>query len=194
MPDSGLGFVAAYAFDDQWSIRGSISDANAAVDKIDPFKSGSEFFSFVQLDWQPTIKSRFTHNAHITLWRVDERKDAGVPESQGVTFGANWTFNEKTMPFIRAGWSEGGAPLMNKIVTLGVIQRFHRSDLMGIGFNWGDPSNKALRHQYTTELFYRWQMAENIAITPSVQWLHDPALNTEKDDLWVFGMRVRFSL
>ena len=155
LPDSGLGFGAAYSFNDQWVIRGSISDANAAVDKINPYQGGAEFFSFVQLDWQPTMSDRYTRNAHVTLWRVDEREQAGVPESQGVTFGANWTFNKKTMPFIRAGWSGGGAPLMNKTVTVGLVQRFFTSDLMGFGFNWGDPSNNALRDQYTTELYYR---------------------------------------
>ncbi|MGB5328114.1 MAG: carbohydrate porin, partial [Gammaproteobacteria bacterium] len=44
-----------------------------------------------------------------------------------------------------------------------------------------------------TEVYYRWQVAEEIAITPSVQLLIDPALNPEEDTLWVFGLRARFA-
>jgi len=83
---------------------------------------------------------------------------------------------------------------MNKTATVGFIQRFHRRDLMGLGFNWGDPSNKALRDQYSTELFYRFQFSQNFAITPSVQLLIDPALNPTEDKIWVFGLRARLSL
>lgn len=77
----------------------------------------------------PSVKDRYLKNAHVTIWHVDEREDAGVPQSQGVAFGANWTFNKKLMPFFRAGWSDGAAPLMNKSATVGLIHRFHKSDL-----------------------------------------------------------------
>jgi len=98
------------------------------------------------------------------------------------------------MPFIRAGWSDGAAPMMNKTATVGFIHRFHKSDLASLGFNWGDPSNDALRDQYSTELFYRFQLSQNLAITPSVQLLIDPALNPIEDQIWVFGLRMRLAL
>lgn len=90
---------------------------------------------------------------HMTLWHVDKREDAAILSSQGIALGANWTFYEKLMPFVRAGWSDGDAPLMNKTATVGLIHRLHKSDLIRFGFNWGDPSNSTLRDQYTTEVF-----------------------------------------
>jgi len=36
--------------------------------------------------------------------------------------------------------------------------------------------------------------SQNLQVTPSVQWLHDPALNTGEDDVQVFGLRLRLSL
>lgn len=83
---------------------------------------------------------------------------------------------------------------MNKTATVGFIQRFHKSDLIGIGFNWDDPSNDSLRYQYSSELFYRFQLSQNLALTPSVQWLIDPALNPDDDQILIFGLRARFTL
>ncbi len=84
--------------------------------------------------------------------------------------------------------------MMNKTAIVDFIHRFHKSDLLGLGFNWGDPSNDALRDQYTTELFYRFQFSQNLAFTPSAQLLIDPALNPDEDKIWVFGLRMRLAL
>ena len=84
---------------------------------------------------------------------------------------------------------------MEKTVTVGVAHLLNRrSDVIGLGGNWGDPSDATLRDQYTTELFYRLQFAQNLVITPSVQWLVDPALNPDEDQIWVFGLRARLTL
>ena len=85
---------------------------------------------------------------------------------------------------------------MNKTITGGFMRRFfgtHR-DLLGLGVNWGDPSNDDLRNQYTGELFYRYQLSQNLAITPSTQLLIDPALNPDEDRIWVLGIRARLTL
>lgn len=142
----------------------------------------------------PSIDDRYFKNVHMILWHVDERDEAAIPSSQGIALGANWTFYEKFMPFVRAGWSDGDAPLMNKTATVGLIHRFFRSDLFGIGFNWGDPSDDALRDQYSSELFYRFQISQNLALTPSVQLLIDPALNPNEDRIWMLGQRLRIAL
>jgi porin len=98
------------------------------------------------------------------------------------------------MAFFRAGWSDGGVPLANRTGTIGVMYRFFKRDLLGIGFNWSEPSNDDLRDQYSTEVFYRFQFAQNLALTPSLQWLVDPALNPEEDQIFVWGMRMRLTL
>jgi porin len=69
-----------------------------------------------------------------------------------------------------------------------------RTDLIGLGLNWGEPSDSSLRDQYAGEFFYRFQFAQNFAITPSVQLLVDPALNPDEDQIWILGMRARLTL
>ncbi|MCP4259968.1 MAG: carbohydrate porin, partial [Planctomycetes bacterium] len=92
-------------------------------------------------------------------------------------------------------WSDGEAPLMNGSVTLGGFYYFaHRSDLIGLAANWGEPADGSLGDQYTGELFYRFQFAHILAITPSVQLLVDPSLNPNEDQIWIFGLRARLTL
>jgi porin len=69
----------------------------------------------------------------------------------------------------------------------------HRAarDVLAFGVNWGKPSDRAFQEQYTSELFYRFQLVQNIAITPSVQYIVDPARNPDVDDVWVGGVRTR---
>jgi hypothetical protein len=50
-----------------------------------------------------------------------------------------------------------------------------------------------LDDQYTAELFYRLQVAQNVAITPDIQWVINPALNPEGDSIFVFGIRGRLT-
>jgi porin len=179
---------------DQVFLLGGLNDANGVIDEVEFFEHGSEFFTYFELGWTPSRAQRYTNHAHVTFWHVDEREDVGIPQSEGIAIGANWSVIEEWMVFGRAGWSDGGAPLANTTATAGVMYRFFKRDLLGIGFNWSDPSNDALRDQYSSELFYRFQFAQNLAFTPSVQWLVDPALNPEEDSLWVFGLRMRLTL
>ena len=84
---------------------------------------------------------------------------------------------------------------MNQTATLGLLHyRADRSDLIGVAVNWGNPSDDALDDQYTGELFYRLQLSQNLAITPSVQLLIDPAINPDEDHVWIGGIRIRLTL
>ncbi len=96
------------------------------------------------------------------------------------------------MLFGRLGWSEGSAPLYNESVTVGMLYYFEaRSDLVGVGMNWGKPSDDSLGEQTTGELFHRIQLAQNLAITPSVLLIGHPALDPDEDFIAILGIRVR---
>ncbi len=45
-----------------------------------------------------------------------------------------------------------------------------------------------------SELFYRLQFSQGIAITPGIRLLIDPANNLFKDKIWVAGIRARIIL
>ncbi len=68
-----------------------------------------------------------------------------------------------------------------------------RQDLVGLGVSWGRPSADGLDDQATVEFFYRLQLAQDLAITPDVQLLINPALNPDENVLAVFGLHARLS-
>jgi len=195
LPDWSTGIGAGHWLNDQWYIKGAVNDANGVATSTKFFEDYGELYTTAEIGWSPSRAQRYLSNLHIMGWHVDEREDVGVEESEGITIGANVTLNEFLMGFVKAGWSDGSSPMYNKTLTVGAVYHVaRRSDLLGIGMNWGEPSSAELRDQYTGELFYRLQFAQNLAITPSVQLIIDPALNPDEDEVWIVGARARVTL
>ncbi|MEM7146939.1 MAG: carbohydrate porin [Verrucomicrobiota bacterium] len=192
-PNQGLGAAMGGMLGEHVYFIGGFADANGDPTRS-PFRSfgEGEFFKHVELGWVSSYDRRFFDNVHVTAWHVDERTDAGVPSGWGVAMSASRFINERWMPFVRAGYGDGDAPLWSHSVSAGVGRYFTGSkDLAGLGVNWGKPADSSLEHQWTSELFYRFQAAQNLALTPSVQLIGNPALNPEKDVLVYFGLRGR---
>lgn len=195
-PDTSYGIGGGLWLGEQWYVKGSLNDANGSLDNYEFFRDGSEFFKWGEVGWSPSRSERYTTNFHMALWHVDEREEVGIDSAEGLMLGANWsTGDERWMWFARAGWSDGEAALYEETYTLGMLRKYRRnSDALGLAFNWGQPPQRELDSQTTGELFYRMQLSPSVAITPNLQLLKDPSLNAEEDTVWVYGLRVRFTL
>ena len=195
LPDSSWGVGAGHWINDQFYVLGGINDANGAgSDDLEFFDGGAEFYKYLHVGWSPSKGERYFKNIHAMTWHVDEREEAGVPSSSGIAFGANWTFDDVLMPFVRVGFSTGGAPIYNESFTVGAIYKFtYRSDLVGLSVNWGSPPDDSFKDQTTLEAFWRFQFSQGLAITPSIQYLKDPALHPTESSVWMFGLRTRFA-
>jgi len=204
VPNQGLGaVVGAMATANVYVVVG-LADANG--DPTDPgnafesFFNDNEYFKHVEVGWTSSQKRIWFNNIHLTAWQSDERARAAVPEGSGWAFSFAHFINEKWMPFVRAGASDGGgSALWERSLSTGFgYYMKKRSDLLGLGLNWSRPSGKTftpgLRDQYTAEFFYRIQLSQNFAITPDVQLLIDPALNPAEDQIWIIGVRARLAL
>ncbi len=113
--------------------------------------------------------------------------------------GATYTLNKAWMAFGRLGWSDADAvndpQIYERSVTVGGLYLIpERSDLAGLAVNYGELAAEGLDSQTTAELFYRIQLGQNLAITPSIQLLRDPALNDETDSITLYGLRLRMTL
>jgi porin len=172
--------------------------------RSDPFQSAEyffnrhEYFKSVELGWTTSQNHAYLNNVHLTFWHVDEIEATGNPDGWGVNFSASYWVNECWMPFVRGGYTEDGGSLLEASVSAGVgVNPIRGNDLLGMAVNWGRPNENTfgpdLDDQYTVELFYRYQLTENIAITPDIQWLINPALNPEDDSLFLAGVRGRIS-
>ena len=116
-------------------------------------------------------------------------------EGYGAAFAGNWTVGERWVPFLLAGASNGKgiSVLAERTLTLGLGYNLPTYDVFGASFNWTRPPG-GLRDQYTTELYYRFYLAERAAFTPNIQWVINPSLNTAESSIVYLQMQARFDI
>lgn len=193
IPDPGFGIGGGGFLNDQVYALGLVSDANGSLTDVEWFPGGLELFKYGEIGWTPAADQRFLTNVHIGAFHVDERTEAGVPESHGMVLSGNITFDSELMLYGRLGWSDGGAPIARRAAGAGMMWRPGLyDDLFGFGVTVSDPSDRSLGRQTTAEAFYRFDVSDNIAITADAQYLTEPGFSDE--DPLVFGLRVRINL
>jgi len=204
LPNDGLLGLAAAA----WvtgqvytiaSIGDNASDPTDPFTGFDRFVNVNEYFTSVEVGWTTSKDRAYFDNIHLTYWHSDKKSEIGDPEGWGLNASATWFFSNEWMPFLRGGYTEDGGSLLQKSISAGIAyQWIPGRDLIGLGFNWGQPNEttwgSSLKDQYSMELFWRWQVGEELAFTPALQLLIDPANNPEEDQIWVFGLRARLAL
>ena len=210
-PDGAFGAMAGgYLTDRVYAIAG-IADASAdptdVFEGFDTFFNDFDTFKSFEIGITGGGKRLFVDNAHIAFWHLDDSKETGVDGGHGVMLSATTLVGGKWLPFLRGGWADEGSGAYEASVStgFGYMDR-PGGNLLGVGLNWGRPNSDTfpvdLDNQWTGEVFYRVQLAENIQIVPSVQLLVDPALNEtlyalqgepdkDKDLIALFGLRVR---
>ncbi|UCD53149.1 MAG: carbohydrate porin, partial [Phycisphaerales bacterium] len=189
--------VGAMVTGNVYAVAG-LADANG--DPTDPgegfdtFFGDHEYFTHLEVGVISSYERRNLDNVHLTLWHTDEREEAQSPDDWGLAFSATTFINDRWLPFIRAGCADGEAASLESMVSVGIGRYFaeHR-DVLAVGVSWGEPSGDDLGDQYVAEAFYRLQLAQQVAITPDVQVIVDPALRPDEDVIGVFGLRARLT-
>jgi porin len=198
LPDYSWGVAAGTWLGEtnQWYISGNINDANGNPGNVEFFEDGAEFYKSIEVGWSPKRARRYHSTAHVMFWHVDARETKGIPSGKGVAMSAAHTFSDDTwMVFGRYGQSDGRAPFFNQSVTLGFAHMFEpTTDRLAFALQWGEPSDNSLRNQLTTELLYRFQLADSLQLTSSIQYIKDPANNPVEDSLVVWSIRIRYAL
>jgi len=191
IPDTGMALAGGGMLGDHFYVKAGVHDANG--DSTDPSLDvfgDWELYKNLEIGWTTDQESLYLKNIHLGVWHVDERDDAGVPDDWGIVANASWHFEESGwLPFVRVGWADGDATLLDAQASAGVARGFRERDLLGVGVSWGSPSGGG-GDQWTGELFYRVQI-RNLAITPAVQLVADPSRHPDDDLLVIGGLRVR---
>ena len=202
VPNQGLGAAAAAMLASRFFVIGGIADANSdpedPLDGLDSFFNDREYFKHFEFGWTPSQDQIYLDNAHLTLWHADERSQVGTPSGWGASFSFSRYLGQRWLPFVRGGWAKDGGSLLQKSLSVGFGHQPRQGrNLFGFGVNWGEPNESTfttgLDDQYTVEVFYRWDISREIALTPDLQYLKNPALNFDQDTIWVFGLRARFA-
>ena len=191
-PNQGIGVAIGSKVTDRIYLIAGAADANGdpvdPVGSVDTFFDDSEYFKHLEIGYTSGRDRLYLDNLHLTIWHADERTDAGVPDGWGIAMSYAWFFDDRWMPFVRAGYAKDGGALYEGSVSGGLGYYIaNRRDLLGIGLNWSRPSDTAvapgLDDQYTVEMFYRIQLSQSLAITPDIQLIVDPALNPDDGDV-----------
>jgi porin len=196
LPNQGLGIAFGTMLNDNFYLIGGVNDANGDAREMgfDTTFDEGEFFSSIELGWTTSQDRLYFDNFHFTLWHVDAHtKFNASPEGWGANFSTAMFIDDTYMPFVRGGFSKDGAALMKETLSVGLGKYMgDTKDLFGVGVNWSNPSD-SLRAQWASEVFYRVQIANNIAITPDLQFVKNPALNTSESSTWIYGVRGRIN-
>ena len=202
VPNEGLGLaLGGYLNENFYMIAGfadSNSDPHKPVDGFDTFFNDHEYFEHFEIGWNSTRETAFLNNVHLTLWHGDEREAAATPDGWGANISFSRSVSEHWIPFIRAGYAKDGGSLLEKSLSAGfAYQTIPGGNQLGIAYNWGKPNDSTwgpdLDDQHTLEVFYRIQLWKEVAITPDIQFIRNPALNPDDNSLWVFGLRGRLA-
>lgn len=206
--DSGLGFQGLYAFDEQWSVMGLISDANASrFDFGDPLEG--DVFGGMELQWRSPKSAELSTVVKLGAAGTTGTKD-GLP-ANGATGTSGWGVSallEQELapdgrPNLVLRYSRGidDAAIYDEQFGAQFILyqpagplRFG-NDALGLGFNWVDPvADTNARDEYNFEAFYRFPIFSNVDLTVNYQYIVDPAFTQEFDDAHVFGIRITTTL
>ncbi|WP_380058987.1 carbohydrate porin (plasmid) [Falsihalocynthiibacter sp. SS001] len=190
-PNPGLAIAGGVKLGSNFYAVGSIADANAdpTSPDVDVFSDGNLFKS-VEVGYTSGFDRIYFDNVHVTLWHADAADDGSRAEDKGASFSAAWFVDNKWMPFVRAGVSEGTAALYNKSLSAGIAYYGRNTDGAGLGLNWAE-SNGIDGQQFTAEAFYRFSISPGLQITPSIQYIANPLLNPSQDNIVLLGLRTR---
>ncbi|MHC4939241.1 MAG: carbohydrate porin [Planctomycetota bacterium] len=197
VPDQGIGFAFRFYFSETIYATGGWSDNSADASDVEgtfeKFFEDRRNFVYAEFGWTGSRENPYADNVHVTLWydSPDEATDA-----RGASLSWNRTIDDRLLPFVRIGFSDGGNTRWEASATIGCGYQWSREgNMLAIGLNWGKPSGEFfgenLQDQYTAEIFYRFSLTPSITVTPDLQVLIDPALNPDKDAILVVGIRAR---
>lgn len=194
-----LGAVGKGMLGEHFWIGGGFYDANAKSGdpSFDTWDSG-ELLKHVELGWTPGFARRGTDRVQLTYWQKDRLAGSGTPSGAGWLLSWSWKYDDRWVPFVRAGWSDGGGgALAERSLSGGISYRLAFQDWLTVGIGLNRPSEethgKSLGTEAVLEASYLWQITANTSLMPDLQLIMDPALMPEKSRAWAAGLRLRMT-
>jgi porin len=200
LPDAALGVAAAYFFKHNIYIMGGIVDANGNARNplagFETYFGKRETFKSFEVGWTTGPKARFFNSAHVTLWQQDARTDEGTSSGYGVSFYLSRVLSKHWLPFLRGGWADAGDAIYETAFSGGFgYSKDPSKGLLGVALGWSRPNEDTygakLEDQIAIEAFWMFELAKFIELTPSVQYIINPALNPNANSTMLFGLRFR---
>ncbi len=203
LPDSGLGVVGAWHFNDRVKLLGAVTDANG--NRLDFGDIGEgDFFTALDLSvkiWPKTDKAGYSQ---VIIWHNDGTSD-GKPIN-GSTGKKGWgyyllheqevTDDGNMVAVFKYGHAYDGSAFYDSQVSASLLiyePSFFgniSNDATGISLNWIDPSAENSRDESNVEVWYRFPLFGGFDTTLSYMAIINPALDHENDFASAFSLRL----
>jgi len=203
LPDSGLGAVGAWHFNDRVKLLAAVTDANGDRHDFGDIGEG-DFFSALDLGIKIAPRTEKAGYSKATLWHTDGTSDGnpinGSTGKQGwgyyllheqelsgdgnkvAVFKWGQAFNESAYFSRQASASF----LVYDPHFIGTIT----SDAVGLSLNWVDPSAADSRDESNVEVWYRFPLIPGLDTTLSYMAIINPALDPTNDFASAVSLRL----
>ncbi len=204
LPDSGLGAAGVVYFNERVKLLGLISDANGDRFNFGDIQAG-DYFKALELAVKIAPRTSKAGFSKLTVMHNDGTKN-GKPKNAN-TGVPGWgvfvkheqeiTDDGRGIMVLRYGWSSNRSAIYNQQASAAFllydpIQGDRLSnDVIGIGYNWIEPSALDGQDEQNIEVFYRFPLFPKVDATLGYQLVINPALAPTIDNASVVGLRLR---
>ena len=194
IPKRTFSAVARFSLGENWYVGGGVHDSNGKDNHIDfgQVWDTPELFTWAEFGFK-RANAAFGESTHLHYWHQDKRVEAGVMESWGLAFSSSYVSDHDIKTILRIGYSEGDAAQMRRFVGVAMSLPARGSDRILFGAGWGSPPDKSLRDQTTLEVLYRAHLTQHIVISPDLQVTFKPSFNSQKNTVYMYGLRFRLT-
>lgn len=204
LPDSGLGLVGVWHFNDRLKLMGLFSDANADRTDFGDIGAG-DFYKALELGVKVAPRTPKAGYSKVTLWHTDGTKDELAANGQMGPEGWGYflkheqelTDDGRAIGILKYGQSfedsafyeqlAGGYFLLYDPTGQGTL----KNDLLGVGYNWAQATLSEAESETNLEVFYRFPIYPMVDMTLSYQSVFNPALDPDNDQASAFSVRIR---
>jgi hypothetical protein len=202
LPDSGLGAVGAWHFNDRVKLLGAVTDANGNRFDLGDISEG-DFFSALELGVKFAPEAKRVGYSKLTVWHTDGTSD-GQPIN-GSNGPEGWGFyalheqqlsrNGDAVAVFKYGKSFDDSAYFESQVSGSFLYydpHFFGSiskDVVAVSLNWVDPVAAGSRSESNVEILYRFPLNPRLDMTVSYMGIIDPALDPTNSYASAFSLR-----
>jgi hypothetical protein len=204
LPDSGLGAVVDWYLSDRVKVLGLISDSNADRQNWGHIDEG-DLYKAIELGVQIFPRTEKAGWSKLTVWHNDGTRDGSAsngnlgPDGWGffLKLEQELTADGRLIGIAKYGRSYNDSALYESQANLlflyydpdfiGHIQ----NDVVGVAFNYVEPSLAGTRGEYNPEIFYRFPLFPQVDLTLTYHSIINPALDPDNSHASAYSLRLR---
>ena len=173
-PRFGAGLTLFKSFKNGMSlgIGSTTVQGTKSGDQVDFKFASGDLFHALQFAYDFKGHDELAQRIQLLAWHSDGVEDVQKPAGEGVSITYERALSEDgSRMFARFSWGDGGATPLDYLLTAGFARPCGESDFAGVAAGMGRGSNSEHQFQTVVEAFYRWNLRNNIMISPDVQLL-----------------------